>query len=275
MKKLIIFTIIIVGICFAVVEWKLKSGSSDSTKAQQQTQSTDTATDEQSEQSPEETSDSEKLAVSDEELLKLKSQNLVSSDEAYYIKSTTPFPKIVDLHTGSEYRFEPSASYTKVSHISWSGDGSTLAYIYQVSDASYTGADLLNTATIRNVVNQSFPNASRVLAAGAKLDYDWLDGKRILYYTLQNYDLARKFYANGSINIYNIQQESFEYPLSTDVALKDLYSISLSAKNRKFLYVEAVLDEAGTNTVGQQYVVMGLDGTIASTDSSYDPNWAK
>ncbi|MBX4205228.1 MAG: hypothetical protein KW788_03545 [Candidatus Doudnabacteria bacterium] len=270
MKKLFLVTIIVVAVCFGVVVLKFRSGSSQTPNHNSQDQSQSDTTG----NSDTATGEPKKLVVSDTELAKLQSQGVVSADTKYYIKNTTPFPKIVDLETGTEYNFRPAGNYSKVTKLTWSGDGQTLAFIYTVPDADYTGASLLNTARIADVVNQSFPNSARVLAAAAKLDYVWLDGKRILFSELQNFDADKKFYRNASINIYNIQSEMFEYPLRQDVALENIYSITLSPGLRKFMYVQAKLDSSGV-TFGQQYVVANLDGTTLSTSDSFNPNWNK
>jgi hypothetical protein len=270
MKKLIFFTILIVGICFAVVAFKFKSGNSQATSDRQNTQTTsnDSNSDQASSDTP------KKLIVSEEELAKLKLQGVVSADEKYYIKAASPFPKIISLETGDGYTFRPNNSVTKISKLTWSGDGRALAYLYQVPDPDYLNTDILNTARILDVTNGDYPNANRVLAAGAKLDYAWLDDNRIVYYELQNFDTDKKFYRNANLNIYNIRSESFEYPLTTDVSLENVYNMTLSANNEKFLYVQAKLDDTGATT-GQQYVVAKFDGTILSITDTFNPNWNK
>jgi hypothetical protein len=269
MKKLIFFTILIVGISYGVVAFRFKSSGAPSS------QSTNTEQTSSNDSNPEQTTDQpKKLVVSEGELAKLKLQGVVSADEKYYVKAGSPFPKIIDLETGDGYTFRPNNSITKVSKLSWSGDGKTVAYLYQVPDADYANTDILNTARVADVVNGEYPNANRVLAAGAKLDYAWLDDNRMVYYELQNFDAEKKFYRNASLNIYNIRSEQFEYPLTTDVSIENIYNMTLSPANEKFLYVQAKLDDSG-GTIGQQYVVSKFDGTILATTDTFNPNWNK
>jgi len=212
-------------------------------------------------------------AISDADLAKLKSQGLVSPKGDYYIKTATSdgFPMIVSVATGNGFPLKPSANYTKISNLTWSGNGQKLAYLYQTADPVYANMVMLNTAALTDVLNQMFPNAAQVLAAAAKIDYSWLDGSHIIFTELQNYDATKKFYANATLNTYDLDAGQFNCPICN---LTNIYSMTMSVPSQKLLYVQAKLDDSG-NTIGQQYVISDMTGNVITTSDTFDPNWNK
>ncbi|HYE22008.1 MAG TPA: hypothetical protein VD998_00275 [Verrucomicrobiae bacterium] len=265
MKKFFIVFAIIVLTLFGYSWYRIKSGSREfRERSQNNSQNTQQPSPPSSEEKP--------PVVSESELAKLKASGRVSSDDKYYIKNATPFSKIVSLETGEEYSFKPGANYTQVTNLSWSGDGTIIAHLYRVPDPNYVGVDILNTATISDVLNQKFPNAQRVLSAAGKLDYVWLDANRILYYQLLNYDEVKKYYRNMNVTVYNTKSETFEYPWKT--SSENIYSVEISPNKNKILYVQAVLDQSGV-TVGREYVITNLSGEEIKRLTNYDSQWYK
>jgi hypothetical protein len=275
LKKILIGATIVAVLLIVFTLWRINANNTD--EPAEIAQDNQPAGDQQESPNQEE---EKKSAVLESELARLKSQGVVSSDDKYYIQNMSAgFPKLISVETGEEYTFKPGANYTKVSKVTWSGDGKSLAYLYQVPDPDYANLEIFNTATIDDVVNQSFGNSKRVLTAGNKMDYIWADGNTVLYYSLQNYDSGMKYYGNGSVGTYNLKTGEFGYPWKESDGIharyvNNVYSMEIAPTKNKFLYVQAVLDNDGS-TSKREYVTVDYNGNVLKTASAYDKNWYK
>jgi hypothetical protein len=275
LKKILIGATIVAVLLIAFTIWRINTNNTD--EPAEVIQDNQPAGDQQELPGQEE---EKKSVVSESELARLKSQGVVSSDDKYYIQNmSVGFPKIISIETGEEYAFRPGVNYTKVSKVTWSGDGKSLAYLYQVPDPEYASYELFNIANIEDVTSQQFGNSKRVLTAGNKMDYVWADANTVLFYTLQNYDAAKKYYGNGTVGTYNLTTEEFGTPWKVEDGIhvryvQNLYSMEISPNKNKFLYVQAVLNDDGS-TNKREYVTVDYNGNVLKTTSAYDKNWYK
>ncbi len=267
-KKLFIAAVILSVLFLGFAWWKIQHNPSEQTTENEQ------PTQQQSEVVENSNPEKPQLVVSETELAKLKAEGVVSPDEKYYIQTLSKgFPKIVDLATGDKYNFKPGANYTQVSKVSWSADGKTLAYVFQLPDAMYLNNDILNTVTLDEVINQNFPNAGRILVSADKINYVWLNNTKILFTELLQYSQQKKYFANTTVGTYDINTEVFEHPWNP-IYVPNVYSIEIAPTKNKFLYVEAILDQYGSTT-GREYNVADINGKVLKSTTAYNEDWYK